>query len=122
LLLIAGGLALSRLPPETVLPARLVKRWFPNTSAAGANTNTAPKEPNAPAPRTDVPPLVEPLSARELEVLRLIDRGLSNVEIAGRLTLAPSTVKTHINNLYGKLNVQTRVQALNRARELGLLE
>jgi LuxR family maltose regulon positive regulatory protein len=57
-----------------------------------------------------------------MEVLRLIDAGLSNVQIAERLTLAPSTVKTHINNLYGKLNVQTRVQALNRAREIGLLE
>ena len=55
------------------------------------------------------------------EVLRLIDAGLSNLQIAERLTLAPSTVKTHINNLYGKLNVQTRVQALNRAREIGLL-
>ena len=54
-------------------------------------------------------------------MLRLIDQGLSNPEIAEKLTLAPSTVKTHINNIYGKLGVQTRVQALKHARELKLL-
>ena len=55
---------------------------------------------------------VEP---RELEVLRLIDAGLSNQQIADKLSVAPSTVKTHINNIYGKLGVQTRVQAVTRA-------
>jgi LuxR family maltose regulon positive regulatory protein len=64
--------------------------------------------------------LVEPLSPRELEVLQLIDQGLSNSEIAGQLVVAPSTVKTHINNIYGKLGVRTRLQALKRAEELGL--
>jgi LuxR family maltose regulon positive regulatory protein len=66
--------------------------------------------------------LVEPLSVRELEVLRLIDAGLSNQQIADKLSVAPSTVKTHINNIYGKLGVQTRVQAVTRARELNLLD
>ena len=66
--------------------------------------------------------LVEPLSSREIEVLRLIDQGLSNMEIANRLTLAQSTVKTHINNIYSKLEVQTRVQAIKRGQELGLLD
>jgi len=66
--------------------------------------------------------LVEPLSTRELEVLALINRGLSNPEIAAELVVAPSTIKTHINNLYSKLGVQNRVQAIQRARELGLLE
>jgi DNA-binding CsgD family transcriptional regulator len=112
LLLVAGGLALSRLSPEAVLPARLLLRWYPAAPV--------PESPDLSAPAA-APELVEPVSAREMEVLRLIDAGLSNVEIARRLTLAPSTVKTHINNLYGKLNVQTRVQALNRARELRLL-
>jgi LuxR family maltose regulon positive regulatory protein len=65
--------------------------------------------------------LIEPLSQRELEVLQLIDQGLSNSEIAGQLVVAPSTVKTHINNIYGKLGVRTRLQALKRAEELGLL-
>lgn len=65
--------------------------------------------------------LIEPLSDRELEILRLIDTGATNREIADKLYIAVSTVKTHINNLYGKLGVANRVQALARARELGLL-
>ena len=66
--------------------------------------------------------LVEPLSERELQVLNLIAEGNSNRQIASQLHIAPSTVKTHINNIYGKLEVQTRVQAINRARELNLFE
>ncbi len=62
-----------------------------------------------------------PLSKNEFEVLRLVNAGLSNQEIAERLIVAVSTVKTHINNIYGKLTVGNRVQALARARELKLL-
>jgi LuxR family maltose regulon positive regulatory protein len=65
--------------------------------------------------------LVEPLSERELEVLRLIAAGLSNQEIADQLVLAVSTIKWHINNLYGKLDVGSRTQAVARARELDLI-
>jgi LuxR family maltose regulon positive regulatory protein len=65
--------------------------------------------------------LVEPLSERELEVLRLIADGHSNQAIADRLIVAVSTVKKHVNNIYGKLDVQSRTQALLRARELHLL-
>ncbi len=65
--------------------------------------------------------MAEPLSERELEVLRLIAAGLSNSEIAARLVVAPSTVKTHINNIYSKLGVSRRTQAIARAQELGLL-
>ena len=61
------------------------------------------------------------LTPRELEVLRLIDEGLSNQQIALRLSVSLSTVKTHTNNLYAKLDVRKRSQALRRARELGLL-
>ena len=66
--------------------------------------------------------LIEPLSARELEVLRLVAAGLSNQEIAEALVVALSTVKKHINGIYSKLGVRSRTQALARARELGLLE
>jgi LuxR family maltose regulon positive regulatory protein len=66
-------------------------------------------------------PLVEPLTAREVEVLRLMAQGLSNPEIAAKLVVAESTVKKHINHLFDKLDVETRVQAINKARELKLI-
>jgi LuxR family maltose regulon positive regulatory protein len=66
-------------------------------------------------------PLIEPLSEREIEVLRLIAAGLSNREIADELFLAVGTVKKHINNIFGKLSVRKRTQAVARARELGML-
>jgi LuxR family maltose regulon positive regulatory protein len=65
--------------------------------------------------------LVEPLSEREVEVLRLIAAGLSNREIAEELIIALSTVKSHINNMYGKLGVRSRTQAIARSQDLGLL-
>ena len=63
----------------------------------------------------------EPLSERELEVLRLIAAGKSNKEIARLLVIAPGTVKKHLNNIYGKLGVHSRTQALVRANALELL-
>ena len=66
-------------------------------------------------------PLVEPLSQRELKILQLIAQGLSNREIGERLFLALSTVKGHNRNIFDKLQVQSRTEALVRARELGLL-
>ena len=65
--------------------------------------------------------LVEPLSARELEVLQLMAQGLSNGEISARLFLALSTVKGHNRRIFDKLQVQRRTEAVARARELGLL-
>jgi LuxR family maltose regulon positive regulatory protein len=64
---------------------------------------------------------VSEISERELEVLRLIAEGYSNQEIADKLVVALSTVKTHVNNLYSKLDVTNRVQAVSRAQELNLL-
>ena len=64
--------------------------------------------------------LIEPLSQRELEVLRLITQGLSNQEIGERLFLALDTVKGHNRRIFGKLQVQRRTEAVARARELGL--
>jgi LuxR family maltose regulon positive regulatory protein len=65
--------------------------------------------------------LVEPLSERELEVLHLISAGHSNQEIAARLVVTLNTVKKHTSNIYGKLEVNSRTQAIARARELGLI-
>jgi LuxR family transcriptional regulator, maltose regulon positive regulatory protein len=65
--------------------------------------------------------LVEPLSEREGEVLRLIAEGLSNDAIARRLVLALPTIKWHTSNIYGKLSVKNRTEAVAKARSLGLL-
>jgi len=66
-------------------------------------------------------PLIEPLSERELEVLQLIARGDSNQEIADRLVITLDTVKRHVTHIFEKLGVHNRVQALARARTIGLL-
>jgi ATP/maltotriose-dependent transcriptional regulator MalT len=65
--------------------------------------------------------LVEPLTQRELAVLRLLAAGRANAEMAAELFVEQSTVKTHLIHLYGKLGVHSRTQALARARALGLL-
>jgi LuxR family maltose regulon positive regulatory protein len=72
-------------------------------------------------PAPSAQPLIEPLSQRELEVLRLIAQGLSNREICERLFLALDTVKGHNRRIYGKLRIHRRTEAVARARELGLL-
>jgi LuxR family maltose regulon positive regulatory protein len=66
-------------------------------------------------------PLVEPLSERELEVLRLITAGLSNREIAQELIISTGTAKTHVHNVCGKLGVRNRTEAAMRAKELELV-
>ncbi len=88
--------------------ARLTAEMPPATGAVGRH---------APAQ-----PLVEPLSEREIEVLRLIAEGYANAEIAGKLYIATGTVKRHINNIYGKLDAASRTQAIAKGRALGLLE
>ena len=65
--------------------------------------------------------LVEPLSSREMEVLRLVSRGMTNREIATRLHLTLRTVKFHTSNIYGKLEVKNRTEAVAKARVLGLI-
>jgi LuxR family maltose regulon positive regulatory protein len=80
----------------------------------GVNTSIEARQPTAET-------LFEPLSQRELEVLRLIAQGLSNREISERLFLALSTVKGHNRVIFDKLQVQRRTEAVARARELGLL-
>ncbi len=67
-------------------------------------------------------PLPESLIARELEILRLLHSGLSTREVAQQLFLSVGTVRWYLNQIYGKLQVHSRTQALIRARELKLLE
>ena len=85
-------------------------------SAFGAQ-HQASAAPSVPASS----PLLEPLTAREREVLQLLAAGASNGEIARRLVLSLGTVKKHVSNICGKLDVQSRTQAIARARALHLL-
>ena len=80
-----------------------------------------PTRSDRPGKRPMEQPLIEPLSERELEVLRLVAQGDSNQEIAEMLVIALDTVKRHVTHIFEKLGVNNRVQAVARARALGLL-
>lgn len=98
-------------------------RHFPGSAhARRLLTALPPFEGGERIPSRDAQPLVEPLSERELEVLALVVEGYTNPEIADRLYIALSTVKSHINNIYGKLAVSNRVEAVTRTQELQLLD
>ena len=85
---------------------------FSKTPSNETGISTSPYQPQ---------PLVEPLTQREAEVLGLLAAGLSNREIAEQLVLSEGTIKTHAHNLYGKLGVNSRTQAIVRAKELNLI-
>jgi DNA-binding CsgD family transcriptional regulator len=78
------------------------------------------RPPGAAVPAAPGEPL-EPLSQRELEVLRLVATGRSNQEIATELYVATGTVKAHLNNIFRKLEARSRLEAVTRARDLRLL-
>lgn len=82
-----------------------------------AHTSAAAPVPSHAAGSRDA----EPMSARELEVLRLVAQGLSNQVVARRLFISPVTVKTHVHNILGKLAAKNRTQAVHQARTRGLL-
>jgi DNA-binding CsgD family transcriptional regulator len=101
----AGLLAAVFMALGVAVGARLFRRGPP----------PAPFEPNVKARQA------LGISEREFEVLQLLCAGGSNKEIAARLHLSPNTVKTHVANLYEKLSVRRRTEAVLRARELGLV-
>ncbi len=74
-----------------------------------------------PEPTNDPLPMASPLSDREYEVLNLLARGFSNAECADILTVSPNTIGTHVKNIYRKLEVNSRAEALFEASSQGLL-
>ncbi|SIS21550.1 response regulator transcription factor [Williamsia sterculiae] len=100
---------------DPTVQARLVNSALRRPAAAPAETAPAPQ---SPAPLADRE--LDHLTSREREVLGLIADGLSNRDIAGRLFVSESTIKTHINNLFAKIHVRDRGQAVAVAFRAGL--
>lgn len=111
----AGGLLRSRLP-DGAFAGRLPEGSGPDAPDVEGE---APAAPGAGGPMA--PPL-EPLTPREREILASLAAGFSNAEIADKHFVSLNTVKTHLRQIYGKLEVTRRVQAVGRARRLGLIE
>ena len=107
---------LRRLPSDEVSP-QYVGRLFAILRQAGGARHL----PAEAIISTNTQPLPEPLSERELEVLRLVASGRSNREIARELYVSLATVKTHINNTYRKLGANSRTRAVARARDFNLV-
>ncbi|MBL8096394.1 MAG: AAA family ATPase [Anaerolineales bacterium] len=105
-------------PLATLLAQVAAERLQPGDGDYATALVAASRSDPRPAGRTD---LIEPLSERELDVLRLVAQGLSNQEISQRLFLALSTVKGHNLRVFGKLQARNRTDAVARARAVGLL-
>jgi LuxR family maltose regulon positive regulatory protein len=97
-----------------------LRRYVDRLSAIFRTKPLAP-QPHADRPAPREPPLAEPLTDREREVLNLVVTGLSNREIAEELVIALGTAKRHVSNIYAKLGVHSRVRAVAKARELRLV-
>jgi DNA-binding NarL/FixJ family response regulator len=116
----ASGFVLKDEPPEQLLGAvRTVARG--DALLSPAVTKRVIKQ-FARIPQPAPPPELEDLTERELDVFRLITRGLSNAEIGQELYISDATVKTHITHILQKLNLRDRVQAVVLAYETGLFE
>jgi LuxR family maltose regulon positive regulatory protein len=90
-------------------------------AASKAAAHPVPSPPHHPGTSSLSQPLVEPLTNRELDVLELLSRRLQDKEIAKKLFISPTTVKTHLKHIYQKFSVRSRLQAIEKARKLGFL-
>ena len=116
----ASGFLLKDTPPEQLAPAIRVIASGEALLAPSVTRRLIEEFARHPA-RLVPQPQPNPLTEREREVLRLLARGLSNTEIASRLHLGDTTVKTHLSNVFNKLALRDRVQAVVYAYETGLV-
>lgn len=102
----------------------LSERPGPTTSGSAPRRATSPASPLSSSDDDDLSfgPAVEALTARELQVLRLLAEGLSNRDIADRLGVSEHTVKFHLSAIFGKLGASTRTDAVRRALRSGLID
>ncbi|HET7567450.1 MAG TPA: response regulator transcription factor [Gaiellaceae bacterium] len=117
----AGGFLLKDAPREQLVTAVRTVARGEALLAPAVTKRLIERFVERPAPAEAAPELAE-LSARELEVLRLVARGLSNAEIAATLVIGEATVKTHVARVLRKLGVRDRVQAVVLAYESGVVE
>ena len=118
----ASGFLLKDAPPEQLIAAIQVVAGGDALLAPSITRRLIEEFVRRPPPRSGPPSRLAGLTARELEVLRLLARGLSNAEIAAELILGEATVKTHIGNLLTKLGLRDRVQAVVLAYESGRVQ
>ena len=117
----ASGFLLKDVPPEQLVAGiRAVAQGDALLAPSVTRRVIAEFAQRPPASVRTVPPQVEELTARELEVLKLVAKGLSNAEIAKELFVSETTVKTHVAHMLTKLGVRDRVQAVVLAYECGL--
>jgi LuxR family maltose regulon positive regulatory protein len=112
------GLPMARLLYEAL--ARGVEPEYVRQLLAAFPAADAEQTPSSTPPEVETG-FVEPLSEREIEVLQLIAEGLTNQEVANRLYLSLHTIKVHARNIYSKLDVKNRTQAVAKARTLGII-
>jgi DNA-binding NarL/FixJ family response regulator len=117
----ASGFLLKDRPPEELVAAVRVVASGDSLLAPSVTRRLIEEFSRRPRPGAG-PPALEELSDREREVLLLMGRGLSNAEIAARLFLAETTVKTHVGHVLQKLGLRDRVQAVVLAYESGLVQ
>jgi DNA-binding NarL/FixJ family response regulator len=119
----AGGFLLKNAPPEELVDAaRKVAAGDGLLSPAVTRRVIEELARSSPRPESDAPESLAELTGRELEVLRLIARGLSNAEIAEELVISVGTAKTHVGRILTKLGLRDRVQAVVLAYETGLAQ
>ncbi|MGF1432513.1 response regulator [Kitasatospora sp. LaBMicrA B282] len=117
----AAGFLLKDTPPERLLAAVETVAAGDMLFAPSVVCRLIEAYAHRAADKVAPPPGLDPLTTRELDVLRLVGQGLSNPEIAGRLVVSVATVKTHLNRTMAKLNLSSRAQAVVLAYESGLV-